>query len=275
MEGNVADCLDVERVEEQLAELAIPGPGLARLETLERTDVDEHRLAAHELHVVGAGVLGDQLLGKGLTGERQLQPGRVAQHLERPLVGVRQHVDPGVTEDGSPIAGQRGGVGGTLGGDDVAAIEGGGVEVRGGQCLEVGERLSGQATPDGMAVDIDPRQRVTERPAVGSRAHAVGIAGVGVSPRRHRAVRREPPRPGPCASSRTRRRCGVRRPSSARRIRRLRQRRRRRSCSRCPGQGNSACGDVSGRPPPRCRRDIRSTSPIHRWPAPTGTAGSR
>ncbi len=99
LERHVADCLDVQRVEEQLAELPVAGPRLALAEPFERADVDEHRLAAGELDVVRAGVLGDQGLGEGLAGQPQLQPGGVAQHLERPLVGIRE--DARAVRDGA------------------------------------------------------------------------------------------------------------------------------------------------------------------------------
>ena len=78
LEGHVTYRLDVERIEEELAELPIARPRLTSAHLLERADVDEHRLAADELHVVGAGVLGDQRLGERLAGQRQLQPGCVA-----------------------------------------------------------------------------------------------------------------------------------------------------------------------------------------------------
>ena len=113
LERDVADGLDQERVEEQLAELAVARPRLAGPEPFERPDVDEHRLGAGELDVVRRGVLGDQPLGEGAAGERQLQPGGVAEHLERPLVWIGEDVDALVTQHGGPVAGHAGAVSST------------------------------------------------------------------------------------------------------------------------------------------------------------------
>ncbi len=52
LEGTSREGLDEQRVEEQLAELAVAGPRLAGAEPLERADVDEDRLGADELDVV-------------------------------------------------------------------------------------------------------------------------------------------------------------------------------------------------------------------------------
>ena len=66
LERKVQHLLDEERVQEQLAELAVARPRLAAPQPLERADVDEHRLRSDELDVVGRGVLGDHAFGERL-----------------------------------------------------------------------------------------------------------------------------------------------------------------------------------------------------------------
>ena len=106
--GTSAIGLQVERVEEQLAELAVAGPRLTGHESLERADVDEHRPAAVELHVVGGGVLGEDALGQRLAAELELEQRGVLQHREGPLVGVGDHPDAIVAEGPGPPGADRG-----------------------------------------------------------------------------------------------------------------------------------------------------------------------
>ena len=91
LERDVGDRLQVEGVEEQLAELAVARPRLTGHQSLERPEVDEHRPRAVELDVVRRGVLRQHALGEGRPAEVELQEGRVPQHREGPLVGVGQH----------------------------------------------------------------------------------------------------------------------------------------------------------------------------------------
>jgi hypothetical protein len=90
--------LQHERIEEERAELAVARPRLALAQPLERADVDEDRLAATPLNVVGRPVLEHEPLGQRLVEQVQLEQGRVAQHLERPLVRVRDERQPLVAE---------------------------------------------------------------------------------------------------------------------------------------------------------------------------------
>ena len=193
-EGHVAQRLDVERVEVQLAELAVTGPRFALTDPFERTDVDEHRLGPRELHVVRRRVLGDHPLGERLTGEVELEPGGVTEHLERPLVRVRQHRDPRVAQHRRPPVRQVGWFREDLGGDDVAPFQCGSEESSRGDGVEVGECLRGQPAQHAAGSDVDPRQRVAERPRIGL---SVGRGDRRLSRRHRRAAGRErrPPRP--------------------------------------------------------------------------------
>ena len=98
LEVDAGDGLDEQRVQEQLAELAVPGPRLAgRRRSNEPTSMKTGPGPA-ELDVVRGGVFGDQPFGQRLPGEVELQPGRVPQHLERPLVGVGDDVEAFVAQ---------------------------------------------------------------------------------------------------------------------------------------------------------------------------------
>ena len=95
LERHVLPGLQQERVEEEHAELSVARPRLAPAQLLERADVDEDRLGAPELHVVRGGVLEDHSRLDRAAHERELEQRRVAEHRERPLVGVgdeRDHV---------------------------------------------------------------------------------------------------------------------------------------------------------------------------------------
>src|SRR5919108_1351195 len=104
LEGHVLPGLEEERVEEEHAELPVAGPGLALTEPLERADVDEDRLRAAELDVVGRGVLEDQAGADRAPHEVELEQRRVAEHPEGPLVGVGDDGDDVVLEDGRNVA---------------------------------------------------------------------------------------------------------------------------------------------------------------------------
>ena len=88
LERDVAVRLDHERVERLHAELAVAGPRLALAQALERADVDEHGRGALELNGVGGRVLEDQTLVEPREQQVELEQGGVAQHPERPLVGI-------------------------------------------------------------------------------------------------------------------------------------------------------------------------------------------
>ena len=83
-----------ERGEEVLAELAIGDPGRPLVGPLEREGVDEDGPAAPELDVVGGRVAEREAL---LERERlgvEGQEGGIPEHAERPLVRIRDEIDP-------------------------------------------------------------------------------------------------------------------------------------------------------------------------------------
>ena len=208
LEGDVAQCLEEQWVEEQLAELAIAGPRLASTQPLEGADVDEDRARADELDVVRRGVLGDEFVGQRLTGEPELQSGGVAEHLERPFVWIGEHVDAIVAENGGPVAGEVGdGRVDPFGADDVASLEGSPVEGRRGECLEIGECRLRQPSPHPLGVDEDARQGIAKRtgicrPVVLGCVCRVRQRRCHCRRRRRQAVRERRP-PEPCATWRT------------------------------------------------------------------------
>ena len=89
----------MQRVEDEHAELPVAGPGLALAEPLEGADVDEHRLGAAPLDVVGRRVLEHEPLVERAEEEVELEQRRVLEHPERPLVRVRDDRDALVPED--------------------------------------------------------------------------------------------------------------------------------------------------------------------------------
>ena len=91
--GDPAEGAQHERVEVEHAELAVADPRLAGPQRLEGADVDERRPRAAELHVVGRGVLQDQVARQGGLQQLELQERRVLEHPEGPLVGVRDERD--------------------------------------------------------------------------------------------------------------------------------------------------------------------------------------
>ena len=191
LERDVAQRRHQQRVQEQLAELAVPRPRLARAEPFERADVDEDGAGADELDVVGRGVLRQHLLGERLPGQSQLEQGGVAEHGERPLVRVghdrdtlvAQHAGPAVAEDG-PVLVQ-------LGAHDVAGGQGAGEEVGGGEGQVVVVRFLREPAPHDVTVEVDARQRVAERPRIGAAfGHGVVAALASASARRRRRRRR-------------------------------------------------------------------------------------
>ena len=93
LERHVLPGLQEQRVEEEHAELAVAGPGLALAELLEGADVDEQRLRPAELDVVGRRVLEDQALLDRPPEQLELQQRGVPQHREGPLVRIRDERD--------------------------------------------------------------------------------------------------------------------------------------------------------------------------------------
>ena len=100
--------LEQQRIEVEHAELAVADPRLALAQPLERADVDEHRPRALELHVVGRGVLEDQVVLERRQQQVELQQRGVPQHRERPLVRVRDERDALVAQDRRPARGRAG-----------------------------------------------------------------------------------------------------------------------------------------------------------------------
>src|SRR5436190_9728993 len=89
LERHLFPGLQQQRVEEEHAELAVAGPGLALAELLEGADIDEQRLRPAELDVVGRRVLEDQALLDCPPEQLELQQRGVPQHREGPLVRIR------------------------------------------------------------------------------------------------------------------------------------------------------------------------------------------
>ena len=115
-------------------------------------------------------------------GQVELQQGGVAQHAERPLVGIRDDRHALVFQDGGPSLrrcrrrGER--VAGSAdlpGRDQEARLGEAGEETGSGQGGPVGERPIGQGAQDGAVLVEDPRVRIAERSRfnarVGSRVH--------------------------------------------------------------------------------------------------------
>jgi hypothetical protein len=107
--GNVLVGLQQQRIEEQHAELAISGPGLALAQLLERADVYEQRLRATKLDVVGRRVFEAEPGVECCQLDVELQQRRVAEHSERPLIGVGDERDALVPEDRSGVLGEDAG----------------------------------------------------------------------------------------------------------------------------------------------------------------------
>ncbi|MFN8619457.1 MAG: hypothetical protein U0869_01760 [Chloroflexota bacterium] len=92
-QADVADRHQRKGREEVLAELAIGDPGCALDVPLERERVDEHRLRAAELDVVGGRVAQGQPRVKRLELDVERQERRVLELPEAPLVGVADEVE--------------------------------------------------------------------------------------------------------------------------------------------------------------------------------------
>ena len=94
--------LQHERIEKEHAELPVGDPRLAFAQALEGPDVDEHRRRPAPLDVVGRAVLEHQRGGETALEHVELQQRGVAQHPERPLVGVGDERDRGVAQEARP-----------------------------------------------------------------------------------------------------------------------------------------------------------------------------
>ena len=161
-----------QRVEVLAEELPVADPDVARLERLERPDVDEHRPGADELHVVRRRVLQDHVLRQGGLEDVELQECGVPQHRERPLVWVGDDRDPPVVEHPGPPTRRRSrrcrDAGGRLGVDHVAPDQLLAEEAGAGQRLP-GVEVSLVERPVDLPVHgEDPVARVAERPRVDS-----------------------------------------------------------------------------------------------------------
>ena len=164
-EVDAAKRLQEERVEEEGAELAVAGPGLALAQALEGADVDEDRPCPAPLDVVGRCVLQGQSLVERAAEKVELEERRVPEHRERPLVRVGDERDRRVAEDAGRVA-KRGGYGAVLellGGDELSVRRGLREEPARGERLPVLEALGRERAEDLAVRDDDPAQRVAKR----------------------------------------------------------------------------------------------------------------
>ena len=99
-EADVAAGHQRERRQEVLAELAIGDPRSARLCRGDRERVDEDRTALGEQDVGRARVAEREAGGSRFGLDVERQEGRVAEHPERPLVGIRHELDLRRPDDG-------------------------------------------------------------------------------------------------------------------------------------------------------------------------------
>ena len=162
-------------IEEQLAELPVADPRLPPAQQLEGRDVDEDRLRAAPLDVVGGGVLQDHAGAERRLEEIEVQQRGVLQHAEGPFVGIGDERDPGMLEHGGPIAAELRfefalGPGGL---DDAAQRGQLAKEGSGAQALPVRQRLRADAAKD-PAVPIENSAVAVP---VGARLELQGIAG--------------------------------------------------------------------------------------------------
>ena len=165
-----------QRVQERLAELSVPDPRTVDPQQLERADVDEHRPATRELHVERVAVLHGDVFTE--CGEKDLQVEQcgVAQHLERPLVRVRDERDPFVFEDRRELTGRSAGdlvqLDG-LGPDRLPLGQQRGEELRGRELRPVLGRGRVEASEDATVGVEHARRRVTKgarlEPGIGHR----------------------------------------------------------------------------------------------------------
>ena len=169
LEGDVEVRLEEQRIEEGLAELPVAHPWPSRPETLERPDVDEHGRGAAPLHVEGVAVLhGEAVVERGEE-DLEVEHRRIAEHLEGPLIGIRDERDALVLEQQCPCADvdRR-----QLARFDfsgchcLAVVDQAREEVRGGEPGPLGRRLLVEPAQDTVADVEDGCRRVTERPGL-------------------------------------------------------------------------------------------------------------
>jgi hypothetical protein len=161
LKGDPLVGLQHERIQEQHAELPVRDPRLAFAQALERADVDEDRRCALPLDVVGRAVLEHQRRGQAALEHVELQQRRVAQHPERPLVGVGDERDRGVAQHARPAVANRRLAHHLVRLDDGAAL---------GQLVE--DRRRAQRVP---VLEASGAERAEHGP-VGLKDPAVGIA---------------------------------------------------------------------------------------------------
>ena len=182
MERHVAIGLEEQRIEEGLAELPVPGPRIAGRIGGERSDVDERGTRADPLHVERRGVLQGHLLVEGGEGQVELQQRSVAQHAERPFVGVGDDRHALVFEDGGPSVRRRRRRRERIAvrvdlacRDQMSRLGEAGEETGGGKLGPVGERPLGQAAKYRAVTLEDAGVGIAERPRFdqwrGSRIH--------------------------------------------------------------------------------------------------------
>ncbi len=168
LEGHTLVRLEQERIKDERAELPVTGPGLALPQPLEGADVHEDRPRSAPLDVVGRGVLEDESLLERGEEQVELEERRVLQHPERPLVGVGDHGNALVAEDGGDAGavefrGQAGRLGDSLGGDQPAHGDVLAEEVGCRERLPVRETAFGERAAHLLACVEDVAVRVAER----------------------------------------------------------------------------------------------------------------
>ena len=226
MERRVAVGLEKERIQKGLAELAVSGPRVAGLVGGERAEVDERRADAVPLDVERGGVLQRHLLVERRQREVELQEGRVPQHAEGPLVGVRHDRDAGMLQHRRPRRGQRREIfpAGHLPRADEAALPA-------HPTVEAGVRQPPPVGQGGLGEGAEHRALVVEYPGVGV-AEGSGLEAWRAA-RRHRwcACRARP------SSARSAPQGDASTASSPRRPPRSRREGPAAACCRCPGPG--------------------------------------
>lgn len=98
LEGNSLVSGQHEGEEEGLTELAISGPGFSGSPGFDRADVDEERLRAAPLDVVGGAVLGEELFFEREEEEFEVEECGLPEHAPSPLIGIGDEGDAFVFE---------------------------------------------------------------------------------------------------------------------------------------------------------------------------------
>ena len=166
MERHVLVGLEKERIEKQLAELTIASPRITGVIHRERADVDERRTWAHPLDVKGGGVLQRHALLERCKRHVELQKRRVPEHTEGPLVGVGDHRDRLVFQDGDPLgvqSRQTRSVADLLGRDHVTLSRQALEEIGRGELLPVLKRVPAQTAQNRAVVTEDPCVGIAKR----------------------------------------------------------------------------------------------------------------